>query len=596
MDKLLNLAVERDELRPIDLHRALLCERLAGGGQVAVRRAAAYVSKAAGDGHSCLPLEALLNISINDQPLFENSTCEDLREALVKTAVVGGPHANMPLILDGGNRLYLHRYFSCENRIAMDIRGRNRFISDVNTEQARKLLQLLFPEAQTEPTEQHIACAAAIIRQILIISGGPGTGKTYIVARILALLQMLAKEKRKLRIALCAPTGKAAARLQESMQKAKKGLDAYCSDAVPEQASTIHRLLGVMPSGSGFRHNKNHPLPLDLLVLDEASMVDIELMAALLEALPKEARLILLGDRDQLASVEAGSLFGDLCRDAGPGWSQQMAAALQTLLGKIAQYPPRQSALDDCICFLSKSYRFTAKSGIARLAAAVKAGEKELLEEICDNPSCDIIFHFDQPDRKWFASLIQEQFGQIHHTTDDAYNCLNRFRILCALREGAAGVKKINAAIEEHLNCRSTIDSSATWYKGQPIMITRNNYDLNLYNGDMGMIWPTENTSMAAWFRGENGGLHPVSLFRLPEHETAYAITVHKAQGSEFDTVLLLLPEQDSPILSRELIYTALTRARKKLIIAGSRDVFFQSVSQKVHRYSGLAAQLQETL
>jgi exodeoxyribonuclease V alpha subunit len=434
-----------------------------------------------------------------------------------------------------------------------------------------------------------------------VISGGPGTGKTYTVAKILALLKEQAGPE-KLRIGLAAPTGKASARLQEAIRISRENLD--CPDPVKAalggEASTIHRLLGTLSGSPYFQHNAKNPLPLDVLVVDEASMVDLALLSKLAEAVPSGAHFILLGDKDQLASVEAGAVLGDIC-DTGHvhGFSKPFREAMKRVTGenigenRAGSEPPGPA---DCIVELKKSYRFGRKSGIGAVSRAVNEGDSvQALDLLRRGDTRDIEWReLPRPDRLAHAlkdRIIAGFTGYLR--ADDpreTFDLFSRFRILCALRDGPYGVHSLNLLAEQILKGQGLIKKDDRWYHGRPILITRNDYNLNLFNGDIGIILedPDAHEGPRAFFQAADGTLRNFPPLRLPEHETVYAMTVHKSQGSEFDQVLFILPDKVVPVLTRELVYTGMTRAKEKSEVWGKEEVFRSAVARRIERASGL--------
>jgi len=403
-------------------------------------------------------------------------------------------------------------------------------------------------------------------------------------------------EDKPLRIGLAAPTGKAAARLGESLRAAWRNLPKGCPALLPENPRTLHRLLGVSPDSVRFRHHRDNPLLFDLLILDEASMIDLPLMAALLDALLPQTRLIILGDRNQLASVEAGRLFADLCGSDTPGWS----APLREKLAALTELPPAGGdarGLRDSVVMLHKSYRFKDNSGIGRLVEAVKQNKPEDMEEILDGDFADLKLlegseaQFDHE----LTRLILDGFLSCFQARSprEGLEQYNRFRILCALRDGPRGVTGLTGRVESLLRRHKLIPPAGIFnYRGRPIMILRNHYGLRLFNGDTGIIWPDEKNRLQAWFMREDGEPVPISPARLPQHDTAYAVTVHKSQGSEFDHVLLMLPQEDNRLVSRELLYTGISRAKHQLSLRAERPILRTALARRTRRYSGLAEKL----
>ncbi|WP_417909078.1 exodeoxyribonuclease V subunit alpha [Candidatus Electronema sp. PJ] len=599
---LLEQACEQGEIRRLDLHLGLFLEKQVskvakGQSRKApeVLLAATLASAAVGSGHVCWPLaqNAALPAALPPSLLPVPSRW---RNSLLTSGVVGQPGEIAPLILDQQNRLYLYRFHCCEELLAADLRRRAREISTVDAQAALPLLARLFPRNNdnNEPDLQQTAAALALLKPLLVISGGPGTGKTYTAARILALLQALHCGDKPLRMALAAPTGKAAARLDESIRAARQSLPDGLGHNMPEQAQTLHRLLGARPGTNEFRHNRDNPLHLDLLLVDEASMIDVMLMAALLEALPPQARLILLGDRSQLASVEAGSLFADLCGDGKPAWSAQLGEQLRLLMGNCPHTvaKPGGPLADSCI-LLRKGHRFQGSSGIGTLAAAVNSGSVEEVEQVLAAGWPDLEIEQSRgPEREvWLRAQILRGFREMASAAslEQGFAAMEKFRFLCAVHKGPNGTEEINnlaAAVLRQAGLMRNQDQA------RPIIILRNQYDLQLFNGDTGLLWRDRSGQLKAWFRRPDNTLQPVTPSLLPDYETAYAVTVHKAQGSEFEQVLLLLPEETSRVLSRELLYTGITRARTKLILCADREILATTVRARTQRYSGLGEKL----
>jgi len=585
---------EQRRLTDLDIHFAALMCRLAGEASEELALAAALVSNSRGEGHVCLVLEDYagkdLSAPGNAGP-YRTPAAADWRVQLRRFPVVGAPGEFRPLILDDRGRLYLHRYWCYERTLAdrlLHLARMPHFPWDDAS--ARSALSRLFPNAGDETRWQKLAAATALLRPLSVISGGPGTGKTSTVVRILALL-LEGADGNPLDIAMAAPTGKAALRLQESVRRIKCSLPVEASvlDAMPEEATTLHRLLGGRPDSIHFRHNRENPLPLDVLILDEASMVDMALMAKLLQALPAHARLILLGDRDQLASVEAGAVLGDVCGSL-PGFSRAFSGHLQRLTGEIVPAGEGTGApLRDSVVALRHSFRFGAESGIGRMAQAVNRGDaRRCLELLSDASRPDIRLLGGSEDYlDWAVAAYRGYFEAVAKGSpvEALLREFGQIRLLCAVRRGPRGVVEVNRLIEQSLEGAGLLDAGRDWYDGRPVMILRNDYNLRLFNGDIG-IFLREREQIC--FTGVDGEVRCVAPSRLPEHETAFALTVHKSQGSEFDRLLLLLPDRDTPLLSRELIYTGMTRARQEVTIAATEAVLRSSVERSLNRMSGL--------
>jgi len=594
------------ELTPIDLHFADFMASLAEEGSAAVRRAAALVSNAVANGHVCLDLAEAADLKLPEGFPAEPSLALPGRwaEELLKSAVAGRPGEYRPLILDESGRLYLHRYWRYERDLAGTILER---ASSPGTQLDQGLLRdgltRLFPASGGEGTDwQKVAGVAALSRRFAVISGGPGTGKTSTVVRIIALLLEQAGAS-PFRIALAAPTGKAAARLRESVRKAREALDCTgeIKGRIPDGVSTLHRLLGPLKGSTRFRHDADHPLPFDAVVVDEASMVALPLMAKLVRALLPGARLILLGDRDQLASVEAGAVLGDICNTGrSHDFSREFAALVAGVSGEAIEPLPGGApvpALADSLVILRRNYRFGDDSPIARISECVNRGDGERALREIDGDT--VRWHsLPRPERlaEEMADTIVEGYGECLRQTrpEEALRRFDGFRILCALRRGPYGAVAVNSQAEKVLAQRGLIDPDTRWYRGRPIMVTMNDYDLRLFIGDIGIVLPDPESdgSPRVFFPADDGGIRKIPPARLPAHETVYAMTVHKSQGSEFGRVLILLPDRETEILTRELVYTAITRASGRVDIWGVADVFSAAVSRQIRRNSGLRERL----
>ena len=544
--------------------------------------------------------------------------------------------ASAPLVLEHG-LLYLRRYREYERRLALQLRRiASHPMAGTGFDAIASLFAQLFPDARSGDAQAR-AAALALRRALLLVTGGPGTGKTTTIARLLVLriAQARAYGAAPPRIALAAPTGRAADRMAESLRRAAQGLRALgiddgLLDALPTGASTLHRLLGVIPESPDFRHHAGHPLPLDLLVVDEASMVDLPLMCKLAEAVPEGAQLILLGDPDQLPSVEAGDVLAAILEAAGAGEALRPddADALQSLLGpahSLADDAGRPASLDDDIAAPAPSLAREARRGglgwgaageglhghrvhlrrgwrqhdslqLAPLAEAVRAGDAaRTLDLLRPGQLANVHRHEADADPLQDPALgLLAHFRALATAPDpaDALRQAQRLRLLTALREGPHGARGLNARIEAALSGRR-IGSPPAWYPGRLLLVTENSYRHGLFNGDVGICLPDAEGALLAWF-SEPGGhgaraFHPAAL---PAHDSAFAMTVHKAQGSEFDTVWLQLPRQDARVLSRELLYTGITRARAALHVAGGAEVIAAALSRHASRVSGLGWRL----
>ena len=515
---------------------------LTGAAKERFQELVAKVSGALENGHSCLPTS-----EGDERFLFASPLVSD-----------GGP---TPLILHN-HRLYLHRYFHYETRLAKQIRGVAAIT--LAPELDGSLLDRYFDDSGPGVDWQKEAAKVALHRALTLICGGPGTGKTTTVVKILALLLQTADGQREPAVALAAPTGKAAMRLSEAVNKSLTHLHLpeRIKNALPTSASTLHRLLGVRRGSPQFRHNRDNPLAWDVVVVDEASMVDLALMSKLVDAIKPGARLILLGDKDQLASVESGAVLGDFIK-----------------------------SLSENTVELQKTYRFTV--GIKQLAEAINGAD------------CAVAWALLQDSRVTNVSLLPEELiafiskryvpfmTMVNQTgtvdLQKLFTLFNSFRVLCALHYGNRGVDPINRQVELALMQRGFPCRPDSWYPGRPVLITRNDYSLDLYNGDIGICMKDPgNGDLIVWFERAGGGWRNYPPSRLPSCQTVFAMTIHKSQGSEFDEVLVVLPEEDNRILSRQLVYTAVTRAKKTVRLVAENEILRLALSRNIERASGL--------
>jgi len=602
-------------LSPLDVQLARTLERLQPGQSEPVLLGAAFASRAIAHGHICADLREL-----DTRPLVDEAgeSIDDVRlprlfewvmELGQSTLCSDGSDASgtTPLVFDGEARLYLTRYWRYQHTLCTALRARAVAQLPVDTEQLGEDVRRLFApsEGKVSDPRQMLAAVMAAARRLTVISGGPGTGKTTTVVRVLALLieQALSRGDATPRIMMLAPTGKAAARLCESVTRSLGEL--ACTDevkaALPTEARTLHRALGYLPhTPTQFRHGRADPLPADVVLVDEASMVDLALMAKLVEAVAPEARLILLGDKDQLASVEAGAILGDICNTEGThAYSAPFGEVLRAVLGEAAgSLPtdgPKTTGPWDCIVELTHSFRFAADEGIGKFSRALRCGAgAEALAQLRrgDSAVSMVPLRDDSELEAILRPAILEEFsGYLAASDPEArLDALGNYRLLSAHRRGAFGTERLNLLIEDILLRAGRIQRADAGpnYHGRPIMISANDYQLGLYNGDVGVI-ERDGRRLRAYFRGADGTLRtPLLPSRLPPHETVFAMTVHKSQGSEFDRVGLLLPPALSPILTRELIYTGVTRAKTAVRLYGTPEVLQQSVERRVERASGL--------
>jgi exodeoxyribonuclease V alpha subunit len=638
-------------------------------------RAAFAASRATADGHVCVPLWALARRYA--------TTPREIRAALFASGVVcDGKQEAMalrPLVLDAHGRLYLARYYDYERSLARSLvaheRAARALMHDGASDRSSsgiqtRLLRYFGPPPDDGIDWQRVAAATALTSGLTIVSGGPGTGKTTTVVGVLACLLDLRAD---LRIALAAPTGKAAQRMQEALLARAGSLPPELAARLPQTSYTLHRLLGAGPSGR-YRHHRDNPLQYDVVVVDEASMIDVAMAAHLLDAIAPQTRLVMLGDKDQLAAVEAGAVFAELSArpafsaagidaiaaalsidaatlaaalphadsdrddqdaeqtspddawtsgdetppwlgdDAAPSWSLDETVAIaeasesEALIGQNPQ--PSGTPLADCVVWLERNYRFGLDSPIGRLSLAIRRGASTAaLDVLTDGAQSEqrAALHEDANPTLGERTTLRLAAGFTPYAaalaaalaTDNPdplslFDALNRFRILCATRGGPRGVEQLNIAMAAEVRRVARVPSAVggSWFAGRPVMVTRNDYALGLFNGDIGIALPGPGGALRVYFRTGDGGVRAVSPAALPPHDTAFALTVHKSQGSEFEHAVLVLPAVFSRVLSRELVYTAITRARERVDVIGTRAVLAEAIETPTRRDSGLAERI----
>jgi exodeoxyribonuclease V alpha subunit len=524
--------------------------------------------------------------------------------------------AKRPFVLHN-NRLYLQRYFNYETQILNRIKA---FVEGEKGQAEKRIKELTahtdfiktlfsntnFSESSI-PAEnvdwQLVAAVSGVLNNFTIITGGPGTGKTTTVAKILAVLYTI---NPKLKVALAAPTGKAAVRMAESLNASALDVNNDIKEKFQTMSpGTIHRLLKYVPDSPYFKHNKGNPVNYDVVIVDESSMIDVALFAKLLDAIGTETKLILLGDKDQLASVEAGSLFGELCKtQAGlEVLSAKRAELINSFITDNRRQIPsdfilkeRPHLLSEHVIELKRSHRFTSDKGIGKFSKAIIKNDVQALHEYVDNNSDEQILIDSKYDNEIFEQFVNGYEDYIKEPEiKKALQKLNRLRVLCAVREGEQGLYRLNTAIENSLRKKKLINKNSEYYENRPIIVTRNYYSLGLFNGDLGIIRPDENGVLKAWFEDSTNELKSVLPGYVAESETVFAMTIHKSQGSEYDKVLVVLPDNvNIPILTRELLYTAVTRAKSKVIVQASEEVILHTAERVVERASGIMERFDE--
>ncbi|HLR38206.1 MAG TPA: exodeoxyribonuclease V subunit alpha, partial [Chitinophagaceae bacterium] len=463
------------------------------------------------------------------------------------------------------------------------------------------IIKKLFPFAKEEQIDwQLVAALSAVVNQFTIITGGPGTGKTTTVAKVLALLFGLFPD---LKVALAAPTGKAATRMSESLKNAAES-DPFAKMKIGEslsqlEPSTMHRLLGYQRDNIYFKHNRDNPISYDLVIVDESSMLDVALFSKFLEAINPKTKVVLLGDKDQLASVEAGSLFGDLCSAVPPNrfnedriaWMNQFMDGANKI--KSSSDKDNHHLFSGHVIELKHSHRFSDDEGIGKLSKAIIHSQKEIIQGFFENTDARVLMD-TQNDRSIFPNFVAGYKSYIEETDiKSAFKKLNQLRVLCAVREGPDGIYALNREIERLLERKGWIIKNSDFYENRPVIINSNNYELGLFNGDIGIVRKDNNGVLKVWFEESDGSLKSVFPSFIDSAETVFAMTIHKSQGSEFQKVMVVLPEiEELPLLTRELLYTGVTRAREKVILRGKKEVILASVDKKVQRASGIAERI----
>ncbi|UDG80882.1 RecBCD enzyme subunit RecD [Candidatus Hartigia pinicola] len=613
--KLFNKAIEEHLLTPLDVQFAYNITKCKNPALLLIT---ALLSAETISGHVCLALSDIVPdklFSGRSSELAKEFWCAigalDAKEIYLtvknaQSVALAGENKLSPLVLSG-DFLYFRRLWQDEQKVF-------KYFSypieqKYDTQAIKLILNSLFPKHDKEINWQKIATAIAVTSQISIILGGPGTGKTTTVAQILIILIKLSINNNKnIKIELAAPTGKATSRLTESLGTALNLLSLTHQERqmLPNKAKTLHKLLGAKPESQHFHYNRENLIEADILIIDEASMIDLSMMANLIEALHVNTRLIFLGDQNQLASIESGAVIKDICECTSMGYSFQRTQELTQLTGySLNKFIAKKGPLiRNSICFLRKNYRFSSSSGIGQLAVLVNKGNAKLVERFLKKTFSDINSYV-QNDEHNYSQMLLTATGLYHNyflkikennSPEEILRAFNHYRLLTALREGPYGMIGLNEKLEKLLCKQGFIycpfNRCNKYYAGRPIMISGNDNALSLFNGDIGIILPDNEGVLKAYFQSSDGKIKDIQLNRLPLHETAYVMTVHKSQGSEFTHAALVLPKSYSPIITRELIYTGITRAKKELSLYYNLKILRRAIETPSKRRSGLVMQL----
>lgn len=582
---------KKDFITSVEVEFVRFLQQMHPGENEHVLLAAAACIQAQRNGHVCLDLGKLEQDYLFNEPETGYKVTDELVKewisALKNSPLVSSGNELQPLVLEE-KRLYLHRFWKYEEELSEWIKAKSSAVHDISDEGKKVLQLLLAPSGDLFETNwQHLAVVLSFIKDLVIISGGPGTGKTYTVLNIMAA-QKMAHSGEKFRIGLAAPTGKAARRLIDSIEG---GIDNLPDQIrlqleIPEEALTVHKMLGANFRGNSFKFNEHNKLPYDMVVVDEASMLDLTMWVRLIRAIGADTKLVVLGDKDQLASVEAGSILGDICGGENT-FSQHIATLVANTIGMEIPSSEAPATINDSVVFLTKSYRFGEESGIGAFSKAINASDTE--------QALSILRDSKYPDLTWFDTSsknmqkVMADYGVSHFEVyvkvpqEERLEASNRRKILCALRQSDYGVETLNQSIEHQIRQKKGLLNSSEWYEGRIVMATRNDAVLKVRNGEIGMYREAENHIR---FEGEQA--LNISATRLKEYEPAFAITIHKSQGSEFQEVAIILPNKINTILSKEILYTAVTRARQSTLIIANETILRKTIERSVSRNSGV--------
>ncbi len=600
---------------PIDLWFGQKITELDAREETVILITAAFISRLSRQGDVCLNLNAYTGktdiLYKEDDACASSFVFPEIKkwlQILNTRPCVGEPEEYKPLILNK-NRVYMYKFWVWEKKIAKYIKSKSgEPFEQCDINAAKQIFNRIFDIDNPKTYPIILAGVSALLKKLTVIIGGPGTGKTTAAANILAMLINIETAKnsdKNMKIAFAAPTGKAAARLKEAMAKVKTDInyDKKILSLIPETSYTIHRLLKPTFDFSAYRHNKTNPLDFDIIVIDEASMIDIKLMTALIEAIDKDTKVIILGDKNQLASVEPGAVLADICGDnKAESFSKNFISLVQQITGinqnSLKNLQIKDNSFDNIIEFKT-DFRFDKESGIKKLSDLIndqkakeafdylKKGSKKDIKFITVKKPADLHYELQKAVLTYYKDYLTSE------NLEDCIRLFNQFKILCAVKKGYYGINTLNMAIEKMLEAKKLISLKTKWYHKKPLLITKNDYQTNLFNGDTAIVFNTDQNIPYAVLSDSNGKIRQIACSMLAHYQTAYAITVHKSQGSEFDNVILVLPDAKYPVLTKELIYTAVTRAKKKVTILGTEEIFLYCVQRKAERASGLKEELE---
>jgi len=534
-----------------------------------------------------------------DLQMFATSPAmtQTMQTAIEQSKIIGSKHVSLqPLVLHR-HRLFFYRHWAQELVVANYVLEKIKILHTLSEEAHEDNYRIV---RNGEIDKQNLAIISIRLNSLTILTGGPGTGKTSTIARAVSELSKQ-QSSTELRIALAAPTGKAAMRMREAFTQYLQQQNLNSNLQV--KVTTIHRLLAFSPSRNTFLFNRERTLIEDVVIIDEASMLDLQLLTHLLAALKTDSKLILVGDKDQLASIESGAVLRDLCSFKN-GFSARRKQILEKLFSQSLPLNTCDHALSDCIIELDKSYRFSSSSSIAQLTQAIRTDDYPAFESIIISQTyADFAFIDLNNAANSFLNVIIEDYIALYSRTEFSLNqfekalsTLSAYKVLCASKEGNFGVDTVNHCVEQALKKHYHLDYSSVWYPGKQIIINRNNYDLDIYNGDIGVCISTEDKHLEIVFPDSEVGVKRFHPSQLTEYDLAYAITVHKSQGSEYEHVFCLFPNHESKLMTKELVYTAITRAKNRLSIAAKLSQLVNALRKRIERDTDLKEKISDLL